>query len=157
MSENLISNTEGIMVDTPPTEELNEQPENQEEENKEKSPLSELLETLSEYEDSPDEEQLTIWKEIYGMYFASSVNGEDIYVWRTIKRLEYKSIAQSGAMEKQDLLENALIRKCLLWPKPAPDFLSSLDAGIIPTIFKQIMHKSGFVSDEMAISMIRRV
>lgn len=155
MSANLLNNAEGVMVEEETV--IIDAESQAEEDKKEPTPLDELLVTLSEYENAPDEDQLLTWKEIHGMYFASSVNGEDIYVWRTIKRLEYKSIAQSGATERQDLLENAVVRKCLLWPQPSQDFLSVLDAGIMPTLFKQIMHKSGFVSDEMAISMIRRV
>lgn len=94
---------------------------------------------------------------MYGKFFASSVNGEDMFVWKTLKRLEYKSIAASGALEQQDAFELAVCKKCLLWPQPNSQLFAGIDAGIPPTLFKQIMHQSGFVSDEVAISMIRRV
>jgi len=158
MSSNLLSNSEGLSMsdepdiiidsntssDTTPSE-----PDN--------NPLEELLETLKEYEDHPDIMQLNEWKEIHQIFFASSSNGEDIYLWRTIKRREYKTIAESGAMEKQDLFESSIVRKCLLWPKPEQALFLTSDAGLVPTLFKQIMYKSGFVSDETAISMIRRI
>ncbi len=155
MSQGLLNNVEGISTEgtmlNPEIEELESIEE------QELDPLQELLVTLEGYQNAPNSFDLEQWKDLHGMFFASSVNGEDMYIWRTLKRLEYKSIAQSGAMEKQDLLENSIVRKCLLWPHPSPDFFASSDAGIIPTLFKQIMHKSGFVSDEIAISMIRRV
>jgi len=152
----LLNNSEGIL--SPETERLNTPEEVEaESENKKEDPMQELLETLKEYDDSPDIMQLNEWKDLYGMFFASSSNGEDIYLWRTLKRREYKTIAESGAMEKQDLFENSIVRKCLIWPAPTPALFSVSDAGLMPTLFKQIMNKSGFVSDEVAISMIRRI
>jgi len=158
MSKNLLNNVEGISTEEVmlnPTEE--QQDPEEETSEQEADPLKELLTTLEGYENTPNLFDLEQWRDLYGMFFASSVNGEDMYIWKTLKRLEYKSIAQSGAMEKQDLMENSVVRKCLLWPHPSSDFFASSDAGIIPTLFKQVMHKSGFVSDEIAISMIRRV
>ena len=121
------------------------------------SPIEELLITLEGYDNPPLEYDLEQWKDLYGMFFVSSINGEDVFIWKTLKRMEYKSMAQSGALDQQDLFENAVARKCLLWPHPGQEFFATSDAGILPTLFKQIMHKSGFVSDEVAISMIRRV
>ncbi|RLA65741.1 MAG: hypothetical protein DRQ78_04995 [Epsilonproteobacteria bacterium] len=163
MAQSLLNNVEGISADAdadvmlnPSDTELNE--EQQEEEiEEEQDTISELLETLREYENAPQAYDLEQWRDLYGMFFVSSVNGEDVYIWKTLKRMEYKSIAQSGALEQQELFENSVVRKCLLWPMANQEFFVSSDAGIVPSLFKQIMHKSGFVSDEVAISMIRRV
>jgi len=160
MSENLLNNVEGISNNEDilnPEENKENKEDSTEEVEEELSPIDELLITLEEYADTPDKYTLESWRDIHGMFFVSSINGEDMFIWKTLKRMEYKSIAQSGALEQQELFENSVVRKCLLWPAPSQQFLVGTDAGIVPTLFKQVMHKSGFVSDDVAISMIRRV
>lgn len=146
MTDNLVLDVQGIEDQEIPQEVVAE-----------KTPIQELLEVLTPYEDAPDEFQLSQWQELYGKYFASSVNGEDVYIWKTLKRLEYRGIASSGALEKQDTLETSVVKKCLLYPRADSSFFAGTDAGIVPTLFKQIMYQSGFVSDEAAIAMIRRI
>jgi len=149
--EQLIKNVEGIEEAVEAVEEA------EVEVAKVPTPLDELYELVKDDENGPDMFQLEQWKELYDKFFASSISGEDVYVWKTLKRLEYKSIAASGAMEKQDILELAVVKKCLLYPRGNSEFFAGLDAGVAPTLFKQIMYQSGFVSDEAAIAMIRRV
>lgn len=151
--EQLINNVQGISSEEGVAEENTEA----EEAPQEITPLQELYDLISMHEGAPDMFQLEQWKELYDKFFASSINGEDVFVWKTLKRLEYKSIAASGAMEKQDMLELAVVKKCLLYPIGNSQLFAGLDAGIAPTLFKQIMYQSGFVSDEEAIAMIRRV
>lgn len=153
MTDSLISGVQGI-EEKAPEEEVLDTPEDQV---KEKTPIQELLEVLEGHENAPDEFQLSQWQELYGKYYASSVSGEDVYIWKTLKRLEYRGIANSGAMDKQDTLEAAVVKKCLLYPRGDSTFFSAIDAGVIPTLFKQMMYQSGFVSDEAAIAMIRRI
>jgi len=161
MSKSLLNNVEGISMEDDvilnPSDVDMETTEEDSQEEVELSPIEELLITLEGYDNPPLEYDLEQWKDLYGMFFVSSINGEDVFIWKTLKRMEYKSMAQSGALDQQELFENAVTRKCLLWPHPDQHFFVSTDAGIVPTLFKQIMHKSGFVSDEIAISMIRRV
>ena len=119
--------------------------------------LDSLLVALEFHEGAPDKEQLEVWKDRFGTYFASSIDNEDIYVWKTLKRLEYRGLANSGAMEDATAMEEAVVKKCLLYPKPTSTYFAQLNAGIIPTLFKQVMYQSGFISEESATSMIRRI
>ena len=117
--------------------------------------IDHLLDALAGREGSPQRSDLETWKAVYGNFYASSVLGDDnIYIWRTMKRGEYKQIAGSGAMKDQMLYEDAVIRKCLIYPYPQPEWFQVQDAGVMPTLFKQIMYKSGFVSEEMALTLI---
>jgi len=160
MSENEINSVQGMPVNSgdvimDDNDEFLEGIE--EEEVVAQTPLEELEELVSGLENAPNKLDLEQWKDIHGQFYASSVNGDDVFIWKTLRRLEYRSIAASGALEKQESFENAVARKCLLWPSPSPQFFAGGDAGTIPTLFKQVMHQSGFISDEVAISMIRRV
>lgn len=126
-------------------------------EGEDKAAIEELFKLCNEHSRSPDLAHLVYWKKEYGKYFASSVDGGDLYIWRTLKRLEYKGLSSTGAMETQEGFEAALMKKCMLWPKIDSAFLSDIDAGVPPSVFKQIMHQSGFVSEEEALSLIRRI
>ena len=120
------------------------------------SSISELAAELQEYEDAPDEAILEAWKSTYGKFFVSSVLGDnDVFIWRTLNRTEYKQLANTGVMKNQASYEEAIIRKCLLWPKVGQEDIAASDAGIIPTLSKQILFKSGFVSDQFALSLIK--
>lgn len=138
--------TDEIEAELPP--EIGEEEEN---------PLDSLELVLSKHTYAPGRLQLEEWQDVYGTFYASSVSGEDVYVWRTLKRMDHKSIAASGAMEEQDKFETAVLRRCLLWPQGSSDFFHRTDAGVVPTVFKQVMHQSGFISEEEAVSLIRRI
>lgn len=113
-----------------------------------------LLMELEKY--GIDEDKFTSFKDRYGNIYISSIheNGNVIFLWKKLSRGEYKQIAESGAMSKDMSYQDAVLRKCLLAPKPDQAFLSSSDAGVVPTLFSQIMYQSGFVPEHMALANI---
>ena len=113
-----------------------------------------LLMELEKY--GIDEDKFSSFKDRYGNIYVSSIheNGNVIFLWKKLSRGEYKQIAESGAMSKDMSYQDAVLRKCLLAPKPDQAFLSSSDAGVVPTLFSQIMYQSGFVPEHMALSNI---
>ena len=113
-----------------------------------------LLMELEKY--GIDEDKFTSFKDRYGNIYVSSIheNGNVIFLWKKLSRGEYKQIAESGAMSKDMSYQDAVLRKCLLAPKPDQAFLSSSDAGVVPTLFSQIMYQSGFVPEHMALANI---
>ena len=113
-----------------------------------------LLMELEKY--GIDEDKFTSFKDRYGNIYVSSIheNGNAIFLWKKLSRGEYKQIAESGAMSKDMSYQDAVLRKCLLAPKPDQAFLSSSDAGVVPTLFSQIMYQSGFVPEHMALANI---
>lgn len=113
-----------------------------------------LLMELEKY--GIDEDKFSSFKDRYGNIYVSSIheNGNVIFLWKKLSRGEYKQIAESGAMSKDMSYQDAVLRKCLLAPKPDQSFLSSSDAGVVPTLFSQIMYQSGFVPEHMALANI---
>ncbi len=141
---------------------MNNQYENEEEQldnnevAEEATDISELAKELEVYEEAPDEPLLEAWKSTYGKFFVSSILGDEtIFIWRTINRSEYKQLANSGVMKNQNSYEEAVVRKCVLWPIVTQEGMSMSDAGVVPTLCKQILFKSGFVSDNLALSLIK--
>lgn len=122
--------------------------------------ITKLVEILKDFENTPDEVQLQEWKEVHGSFYMSSVSGDDLFIWKAIKRQEYKTLFASMSQvadNKQNMLEEFLVRRCLLWPKATPDWMQNTKAGVVTTLFRQIYFKSGFISDDQAMSMIEKV
>jgi hypothetical protein len=103
-----------------------------------------------------DEDKFESLRNKYGTLYISTIHndGSDLFLWKKLNRGEYKQIVESGAMAKEMSYQEAVLRKCLLAPKPDPGFITSSDAGVIPTIFSQIMYQSGFISEQSALANI---
>ncbi len=137
------------------TEALAEQPQ-QEQEVDNTDAIAAVLAALDGEEGSPTEYELEEWKDMYGVFYISSIgDDDDLYIWRTLKRLEYKQLIKSGVANDQMRYEEAVLTRCSLWPKLSLEAMARLNAGVIETLSKQILYKSGFVSDQMALSMIK--
>lgn len=121
----------------------------------EQNTLENLAELLSNFENAPTLYDLEGWKDQWGVIHMSSVSGEDIYIWRTIRRQEYKQMAKTGMLNEKTRMEDTIVRKCLLYPEPKDKFMSTSGAGIIPTLKDQIMYQSGFISEREALSLIK--
>ena len=50
--------------------------------------------------------------------------------------------------------QQAVLKKCLLFPEADPNFVSRSRAGILGTLESQIMYQSGFISEQQAIDSI---
>ena len=116
----------------------------QEEEKREYTDVDMLIELLSDKEEAPTVYDIEGWKDEYG-----------IYLWRILRRQEYKSLLKSGTLNEQARAEEAIVRRCLLYPKPNEKFMYNSPAGVISTLKEQIMYKSGFVPDAVALSQIK--
>ena len=137
------------------TEALAEQtPQEQEVDNTDA--IAAVLAALDGEEGSPTEYELEEWKDMYGVFYISSIGDDDnLYIWRTLKRLEYKQLIKSGVANDQMRYEEAVLTRCSLWPKLGLEAMAKLNAGVVETLAKQVLYKSGFVSDQMALSMIK--
>lgn len=101
------------------------------------------------------------WKSMFGKIYASKVTEDPIvYIWRPLTYLEYKQMVGTSTevgqvkWDDQFLREDAILKKCLLFPKPSYNFLTKRRAGVGHTLCEQILYQSGFVPTEYAISKI---
>lgn len=109
-------------------------------------------------------EEAATWKETYdNKVFAVYLDDSESYVFRSIRFPEYKQVISQytksslPAEEKDTLLDEMLIQRCLLYPKYTADFKLTCAAGIIPTLSKQIQYASNFIPDELAIRLIQKL
>ena len=121
--------------------------------------LLDLHSLLSEIygENAPLLSVLEAWKDKHKSLFVSKVSSssEDYYVFTTIKRSDFKKLQDQGVFENEEKGHEVLVEKCLLYPIPNQVWRLTSDAGIISTLGKQIAYKSGFVSQQEALSLIK--
>ena len=54
--------------------------------------IENLAQALQEFDNAPSIYDLEGWKDQYGVIHMSTVTGEDVYLWRVLKRSEYKQL-----------------------------------------------------------------
>ena len=116
------------------------------------------------FEGAPAVETMRAWKEQYGAVFAFSPDPVEIFLFRSLRRLEHKTISASvrqlsdsqAAAANPSMVEEQLHEKvltaCLLHPAVTVDMLSQSDAGLIPTLFNLVMENSKFITPEKALA-----
>lgn len=126
------------------------------EENSKDAELQDLVDKLQSFDaNSPDLTTLKHWESKYGKVYLSKIHEDEpkFYLWRCLLRLEWKELL--GLNLNDDYLrQESIVKKCLLYPTPSHDFIYTTGAGTLPTLEKQIMYKSGFVSTDEALSRI---
>lgn len=121
--------------------------------------LANLAELMKDLSGAPDLIQLETWQQSHGRLYLSTISGDDsdLFIFRSLKRLEHKSIDKSGANKDQTSYEDAIVRRCLLFPHPTMDFIATSSAGTVPTLYKQIMHHSGYIPEHVAITLVKTI
>ena len=107
-------------------------------------------------------EQLSVWEEKYGKIYVSNITDDPvIYIWKPLFRLEYVKLIGTSETDAECNWSNdisrqqAVLKKCLLFPEPSQEFVSRSRAGILSTLESQIMYQSGFIGEQQAIESIK--
>ena len=117
-------------------------------------PMEEAMIDTSTYDgntllfpEGPTLNKVEEWRSLYGQVYATEFDDE-IFIWRTLKRVEYKEILK---IKGADALfrEERICQKCVVWPENY-DFvdMASGKAGTPSILTEQIMDKSGFSASE---------
>ena len=108
-----------------------------------------------------DTTQLQTWEEKFGKIYISKITDDPVvYIWKPLFRLEYIKLIGTTEHDAECNWTNdasrqqAILKKCLLFPEASPEFISRSRAGIISTLESQIMYQSGFISEQQAIDSI---
>lgn len=136
----------------PGDEPQDEAPEKEDEKKKLKDPIMEHWATMKE---RPGDDQIEAWKAQFGECFLMSFDANENYVWRPIKRLEYKNILQQAKDDAH--YHEMVVQRCVLWPSIGPDVLTGGKAGTIPTLYAVIMEGSNFLEPDQAVMLVRKL
>jgi hypothetical protein len=110
----------------------------------------------SDPDNAPTMSQVEAWKDKYdNIYISNVVDPDKYYVWRTLRRGEFKKVNANNEFENNTKANEILVEKCLLYPTPDQTFRFNSVAGVIDTLGKQIAYQTGWISTEEALSTIR--
>ena len=94
-------------------------------------------------------ERVEIWKKDYKQVFKTAIE-DDVYIWRKLKRSEYKEIIAmlNEEYEDDDLLkswvkQDEITKAVLLYPEDAESAIEE-SAGISTVISQDCLIRSGF-------------
>jgi len=127
------------------------------EENKTEQTLAEKLqEVLGKRDNAPTEEQITAFKATYGDIYIAAFDEEEIFLFRSLTRLEYRALQEQAMAGQIDAAqhEEQTVRTCLLW-KSIEDLEAK--AGTIPSLIEMIMQNSNFVSPQIAAQLVAKL
>lgn len=101
------------------------------------------------FEGGPTYDQVEEWKSRFdGEIYMSEFNGV-VYIWRPIRRKEYRDIQRIEHASSQDFeyyLEEQICNTCVLWPEDYSSHKMTFGKAGIPTMLSQlIMERSGFL------------
>lgn len=100
----------------------------------------------------PTRGEVENWKKQYGSIYMTPFDDE-IYVWRTLQRPEYREIIRDTALTALDR-EEKFTEKCVLYPYGfSLEKIKESRAGIPSLLAEMIMEKSGFVSQSAPIQL----
>ncbi len=149
-------------------------------ETKQETSKPDLASIVKNLPNAPDQPTIDAWKAKYKDVFVSGFSEEEIFIWRSINRVEYKKFqieqqainalqqnTNSGspqdvkaqvavAIDTQYAMEENLVANCILWPKLTPEELSA-KAGTIPSLLEQIMQNSNFMTPAQASVLVMRL
>ena len=106
-------------------------------------------------------DHLRTWKTEHSKLYISKITEDPIiYIWRPLYRLEYRRLIGTGKGDgacnwgDDFSRQPAIIKECLLFPRPTDSWIRNTLAGILPTLEQQILNQSGFISTDLALASI---
>ena len=116
-------------------------------------PTAEQYDTYNEHIENTDDlyfdngplvSEVESWRKQYDSIYLVDDLSDDVYIYRTLNRYEYKSIM--AAQNTDPLMREEMIcETCVLFPSNfSYDSMSTTNAGIISTLAEHIMSTSGF-------------
>lgn len=124
-------------------------------EEKKKDPLD----IISEMPGGPTKAQLIQWKATYPEVLFLPLKDDEIYIYRYLTHIEWhKQLSQQQAlMQDEAKLKDAVINRCLLWPKLDPIAMNTQRAGLRDLLYEVIMQSSYFISSDAALGLVRKL
>lgn len=98
------------------------------------------------YQGGPTFDQVANWKSAFDGEIYASNFGDDTFIWRPIKRKEFRDIQNIEGTVDEYYKEEQICQRCILWPENWNAQKQRLGKAGLPTILSQlIMEKSGFI------------
>lgn len=101
----------------------------------------------------PTRREVEGWKQRYAGFVYFTPFDNDVFVWRTLNRPEYREIIRDQTLTALDREEH-FTEKCVLYPYDfSMEKIKKSRAGIASLLSEMIMDKSGFVAQSAPIKL----
>lgn len=98
----------------------------------------------------PTYEQIEHWKAQYGDVYMTEYDDNEVYIWRTLTRAEYKQVMAMTNLAPA-AREERICQIAVLYPASFNELEQARGKAGVPTVLaEQIMEKSGFLPTEEA-------
>jgi hypothetical protein len=106
-------------------------------------------------------EQVEQWKNEYNdRVFVAYFDSRDTFIYRYLSRTDFNAIySELSSVQKNSnmIFDEAIVARCLLYPKYTAEFKALSPAGTIATLSKLIQFSSHIIPDDLAISLIHKI
>jgi hypothetical protein len=138
------------------TTETNTEASKGKEKETEKPLVDKVRGALDKFAASPSKEQIEGWKAAHGDVYISAFSEEEIFIFRSLRRDEYRSLqekAQTGQLDPMQH-EEETVKSCLLWTS-----VSNLNskAGTVPSLLEQVLQNSNFVAPHLVSQLVAKL
>ena len=117
-----------------------------------------ILEFYKQLEDKPSDEQIESWKEQVGEVYFAQISETEHFVFRAIKRKEWRDLLKRLEAVKDPLKQDeAIVMKGVMHPALNNLKVNMLSAGTINTMKELIMQASNFFPPEYALQLVRKL
>lgn len=114
--------------------------------------VEEKKEVVQEVAPGITQEMIDGWKEKFGEIFSAVLADGKTYIYRPMKRIEYKAV-MANQEASRSYIEEQVVIKCLVHPAISPTDLSAEKAGTISTLTDLIMAASNFGINEEPVKL----
>lgn len=102
----------------------------------------------------PTQDQINEWKAKFGDVYVATFSPEEKYVYRPLRRFEYKQILSVGQQQdSKAFMEEKVAQMCVVWPAIDVNKLTTFKAGTISTIVDLVMTASNFGITEEPVKL----
>jgi hypothetical protein len=115
-----------------------------------------VLTGFEDLADKPSAAQVDQWKQIFGDVYLLALDADEMYVWRPLRRMEYKTLLQDTKNDEM-IFEEQVVSKCVPWPKLGIEFNAASKAGTIKSLATAIMEGSNFMDPRVVLSLVRKL
>lgn len=113
----------------------------------------EAMDSPLDVKNGPSQEEINEWKNKFGEIYSAKFE-QDQYIYRPIRRFEYKQVLQLGQdPNNRAFVEEKVSQMCVIWPKIEATEMSKLKAGTISTLVDLIMAASNFGITEEPVKL----
>lgn len=116
-----------------------------------------VIQTFKELENRPSDEEIEQMKNQVGDVYLMSLSEHENFVFRPLKRLEWRALMQKIQKIPDDKKAEAIVMKATLWPRLDQQNINVLTAGSIDSARDMILQVSNFIAPEMAMQLVRKL